>query len=139
MDRFTLQQEQALKPKSGDPAIDGLIYLAERASSEAAEKFGYGLSSGVKGRSWRDAANVVLSAADSVIPAGTPSKVRKKVYSELYCFGERAMHPYKIWCSEVHEFMAKHYPDEYQSKKTPRAKRMAEQVTGVEQVLSFAF
>lgn len=108
--------------------------------TKLAEGSAYGGSlKGLVSGSWRDRSNVILTAADKVIPAGTPSRIRKQVYSGLWTWGERAMHPYKIWCDEVNEFMARHHPDEFRSKKTPRAKRMAANQTEPEGVLSFAF
>ena len=61
--------------------------------------------------SWRDITQTYLRIADSVIPAGTLPEIRKKVYSAIYPFGERSMHPYKVWNSEVKAHMAKHDPD----------------------------
>lgn len=52
------------------------------------------------GKTWRDSAKPVIA---EVIKAnqGKPLKEIKKALREAYPFGERAMHPYKIWCDEV--------------------------------------
>lgn len=65
--------------------------------------------------SWRGAAQSVLTRVDMVIPSGTPLAVRKAVYSAVYPFGERSMHPYKVWLQEVAAHLGLHHPETHSS------------------------
>lgn len=49
---------------------------------------------------WRDIARPIIR---EVLKAtlGQPEKEIKKALREAYPWGERAMHPYKIWCDEI--------------------------------------
>jgi hypothetical protein len=58
---------------------------------------------------WRQSANRAIWAA---VEAGKAqglegSALEKYVRANGYPFGERAMHPYKIWCSEVNRVLGK--------------------------------
>lgn len=55
----------------------------------------------MKTRSWRlHARKVILSALESGRLAGLEGKALEKHVSDAYPFGERSMHPYKIWLNE---------------------------------------
>jgi hypothetical protein len=59
--------------------------------------------------SWRDTANhhivKAIEAGEDLGLAG--DALEKYVRANGYPFGERAMHPYKIWCSEVNKLLKK--------------------------------
>ncbi len=52
------------------------------------------------GKTWRDSARPIIA---KVIKEnrGMPETVIKKALFEAYPFGERRMHPYKIWLDEI--------------------------------------
>lgn len=50
---------------------------------------------------WREPAARVIRETLRKLPANTPLEQKRKAISAAYPFGERAMHPYKIWLSEV--------------------------------------
>jgi hypothetical protein len=58
---------------------------------------------------WRAAANRAITAAlDEGKAKGLEgAELEKHVRANGYPFGERAMHPYKIWCSEVNKVLQK--------------------------------
>ena len=51
--------------------------------------------------SWRTSAARVISKVIEDNPNVVDEKELRKLISAEYPFGERAMHPYKIWLSEV--------------------------------------
>jgi hypothetical protein len=51
-------------------------------------------------KSWRDYAAPIIARVLKEA-AGQDEKTIKKALHDAYPFGERAMHPYKIWCDEV--------------------------------------
>ncbi len=54
------------------------------------------------GSKWRhEARRVIEEALREARPLGLEGKALRAFVSARYPFGERAMHPYKIWCSEV--------------------------------------
>lgn len=50
---------------------------------------------------WRAHASAVIRRVLAELPPDTSLEAKKKAISAAYPFGERAMHPYKIWLSEV--------------------------------------
>ena len=58
--------------------------------------------------SWRDVANGVIR---KVLEEHKPitEKEARRLLREAYPFGQRAMHPYKIWCDAVNKAMKKAY------------------------------
>lgn len=50
--------------------------------------------------SWREVAAPIIHAVLKQTE-GQDEKVIRKALHDAYPFGERSMHPYKIWCSEV--------------------------------------
>lgn len=60
--------------------------------------------------SWRYRARVVIERVLDQLPAGTSEAEAKKAISDAYPFGERAMHPYKVWLSEVRDQLAARFP-----------------------------
>lgn len=49
---------------------------------------------------WREHAKPIIARVLRET-AGQDEKVIRKALTEAYPFGERAMHPYKIWLSEI--------------------------------------
>lgn len=49
---------------------------------------------------WRDIAKPIIREVLKV-NAGKTDKEIKKALRDAYPWGERAMHPYKIWCDEI--------------------------------------
>lgn len=49
---------------------------------------------------WREYARPIIARVLAET-AGQDEKVIRRALVEAYPFGERAMHPYKIWCDEV--------------------------------------
>ena len=47
--------------------------------------------------SWRDDANATIRGVHSLLPTDVSLADRVKAIDAAYPFGERAMHPYKIW------------------------------------------
>lgn len=58
---------------------------------------------------WRTQAHAVLLALRPTLEGLDPQEARKRI-SEAYPFGERAMHPYKVWLSEVRAVFPELYP-----------------------------
>lgn len=56
-------------------------------------------------KSWRESAREHIEAAAAKVQ---PGEDLAKAISAAYPFGERAMHPYKVWCEEVAKFLGKH-------------------------------
>lgn len=56
--------------------------------------------------SWRDIARPIIY---NVLQehTGETDKAKRKALKEAYPWGQRAMHPYKIWCDEVKVQMGK--------------------------------
>jgi hypothetical protein len=51
-------------------------------------------------KSWRDYARPIIYQVLTET-AGKPEKEIKAALRDAYPFGERAMHPYKVWCDEI--------------------------------------
>jgi hypothetical protein len=62
---------------------------------------------------WRDHARPIIARVLSAT-SGLPEKDIRKALRDAYPYGERAMHPYKIWCDEIRR---------QRGLKTPRAAR----------------
>lgn len=65
-------------------------------------------------RTWRDKCKPIIVRVILDNP-GLEEKELRKLISKEYPFGERAMHPYKIWLSEVKKQLSnrfKHKPSE---------------------------
>lgn len=93
--------------KKTDPEVQRLVTLALAAKQEAIDSHAF---SGDSGSTWRNAATLVLTAANKVLPADCPEKTVRAVFSAVYPFGPREMHPHKIWCSEVKKFVEMRFP-----------------------------
>jgi hypothetical protein len=59
---------------------------------------------------WRDSAKAHISEVVRNNP-GIDLKAMKKKLREAYPYGERAMHPYKIWCDQVNKTLKVLYPE----------------------------
>ena len=59
--------------------------------------------------SWRETANHYINKAleEGKAKGLEGAALEKYVRANGYPFGERAMHPYKIWCSEVNRVLKK--------------------------------
>lgn len=51
-------------------------------------------------KSWRDSARPIIAKA-LADTAGQDEKAIKQALFDAYPFGERSMHPYKVWLSEI--------------------------------------
>lgn len=51
-------------------------------------------------KSWRDSARPIIAKA-LADTQGQPEAEIKKALFDAYPFGQRAMHPYKIWLNEI--------------------------------------
>lgn len=49
---------------------------------------------------WRTRSRQVIARVMASIPADATLPQARRLLREAYPFGERAMHPYKIWCNE---------------------------------------
>lgn len=54
----------------------------------------------IKPGTWRASAHAYIMEVINENP-DADEKTLRKLISQAYPYGERAMHPYKIWCSEV--------------------------------------
>ncbi len=57
---------------------------------------------------WRMYTNKVIVDVITKNPTVREEKELRRLISKAYPFGERAMHPYKIWCSEVKNCLVKY-------------------------------
>ena len=51
---------------------------------------------------WRDIAKPIISSVLAA-NAGADDKTIRRALREAYPWGERAMHPYKVWCDECNK------------------------------------
>lgn len=51
-------------------------------------------------RTWRDSAKPIIAEVIKENTGKTEKEIRKAL-REAYPYGERALHPYKIWCDEI--------------------------------------
>ena len=49
---------------------------------------------------WRERSRQVIAEVMASVPADATLPQARRLLREAYPFGERAMHPYKVWCSE---------------------------------------
>jgi hypothetical protein len=72
-------------------------------------------------KSWRDRARPIIAQV-LLETKGQDEKVVGKVLKEAYPWGERSMHPYKIWLSEIAIQLKKkrfgHRPDKQNPDQT---------------------
>jgi hypothetical protein len=54
----------------------------------------------VKPKTWRDIAAPIIYNIIQEVGTSDEKLLKKRLY-EAYPFGERAYHPYKIWCDEI--------------------------------------
>ena len=60
---------------------------------------------------WREYSREVIRETLAELPATVTPDEAKKAISAAYPFGERAMHPYKIWLSEVRNQIEQRFPE----------------------------
>lgn len=53
---------------------------------------------------WREHATPIIAKVIADNKGKTPKEIKKALH-DAYPYGERARHPYKIWCDEVKEQM----------------------------------
>jgi len=51
-------------------------------------------------RTWRDSARPLIAKALEATKGKTEQEIRRAL-RDAYPWGERRMHPYKIWCDEI--------------------------------------
>jgi len=74
--------------------------------------------------SWRDDANEVINNAISEIGAeircaDDVDNLFKHISKEYYPFGERSMHPYKIWLSAIQKNKAEYLSIQFPQPQAP--------------------
>ena len=57
---------------------------------------------------WRQHCTPIIAQIIAQNPDLSEKELRK-VISAAYPYGQRAMHPYKVWCSEVNKQVKKHF------------------------------
>lgn len=77
----------------------------------------------MKHRSWRDIARPIIAKVIKDNP-GLDDKDMKKKISEEYPFGERAMHPYKIWLDEIKVQLGKKKFGKHNNTTDPNQKKL---------------
>ncbi len=60
--------------------------------------------------SWYERSQAVIRKVDESLPLGVTFAERKKAIYDAYPFGQRAYHPYKMWCKAQREYLAKFMP-----------------------------
>lgn len=60
---------------------------------------------------WREHSREIIREVLAKLPATATPDEAKKAVSDAYPFGERAMHPYKIWLSEVRAQIEQRFPE----------------------------
>lgn len=60
----------------------------------------------------REVASKIIAEVLATLPADVSEKDARKAISEAYPWGERAMHPYKVWLSAVKVAMTARYRPE---------------------------
>lgn len=74
-------------------------------------------------RTWREVAQNVIQTAIKENEALDRHEMRKLI-SSRYPFGQRSMHPYKVWCEEVRKWLfVKYGPDPNDPKSKVNLKR----------------
>lgn len=74
---------------------------------------------------WRDSAKAHLEEVIKDNP-NADEKTLKKLFRDAYPFGERAMHPYKIWCDQVNKTLATLFPNGHSKEKLSLKKYLKE-------------
>lgn len=62
-------------------------------------------------KSRRDQVKEVLTEVFRELPEDATEKEVRKAVSDAYPFGERAMHPYKIWLDESRKWIERRFPE----------------------------
>lgn len=57
---------------------------------------------------WRDSAYPIIGKVIAENKDKTEKEIRKAL-REAYPYGERRMHPYKVWCDEVNKQLNAHF------------------------------
>lgn len=59
---------------------------------------------------WRTEPKKVIERAIRDMPYGTDRAALRKLISNAYPFGDRALHPYKIWLDETRKQLDRRFP-----------------------------
>ena len=60
--------------------------------------------------SWFESACDYLDAVDKTLPKDATFEQRKKAYFDAYPWGERRMHPYKMWLKAQRRYLSRFEP-----------------------------
>lgn len=69
--------------------------------------------------SWYDSARAHIEKVHEGLPKDISFADRKKAIAEAYPFGQRKMHPYKMWLKAQKEYLTKYCPPSHDSKRFP--------------------
>lgn len=69
--------------------------------------------------SWYEAAQDHIRRLDETLPADISFEERTKAVRDAYPWGERRMHPYKMWLKAQKEYLNRHCPPTVDSKRFP--------------------
>ena len=86
--------------------------------------------------SWYESAKEHISRVHKTLPDDVSFDNRVKAIREAYPWGERRMHPYKMWLKAQRQYLARYEPDS-ESKRFPlspleRMMRKAKEKTATE-------
>jgi len=73
----------------------------------------------MSGGSWADSARSHIARTHATLPVNISFEDRVKAIRDAYPFGERAMHPYKMWLKEQRRYLARYQPDSIDTKRFP--------------------
>lgn len=73
----------------------------------------------MSGGSWADSARSHIARVHATLPADISFDDRVKAIRDAYPFGERAMHPYKMWLKEQRRYLATYQPVSVDTKRFP--------------------
>lgn len=62
-------------------------------------------------RTWRQRAAEVIARVHASLPPDATTGQRREALRDAYPFGERSMHPYKVWLDETKRYLALHGDD----------------------------
>ena len=70
--------------------------------------------------SWREIAFKTIKEVDESLPQDADYKTVCRELSTAYPFGDRSMHPYKIWLSERERYLRRRFPEQFRAKDHER-------------------
>ena len=81
----------------------------------------------MKERSWRDIARPIIAEVLAETRGRSEKDIRKALF-DAYPFGERAMHPYKVWCDEVRRQTGRKPPTKAEKRQKVEADAAGQQM-----------